>query len=62
LLDEVEEWSGRALRLRRKLNQVKPAYQDLLAELSVELDWLKMKAEAAADAIDEYHEILSEDD
>jgi hypothetical protein len=30
-------------------------YQDLLSELSVELFWLKMKAEVAAEAIDEYH-------
>jgi hypothetical protein len=37
-------------------------YQDLLSELSVELDWLKMKAEVAAEAIDEYHESLPEDD
>jgi hypothetical protein len=28
----------------------------------VELDWLKMKAEVAADASDEYHESLPEDD
>jgi hypothetical protein len=37
-------------------------YQDLLSELSVELDWRKMKAEAAAEAIDECHESLPEDD
>ena len=37
-------------------------YQDLLSELWVELDWLKMKAEAAADAIDEYQDSLPEDD
>jgi hypothetical protein len=47
--------------MRRKLSQVKresEAYQDLLADLSVELDWLKMKAEVAADAIDEYQDSL----
>jgi len=37
-------------------------YQDLLSELSVELDWRKMKAEAAGEAIDECHESLPEDD
>ena len=37
-------------------------YHDLLSKLSVELDWLKMKAEAAAEAIDEYHESLPEDE
>jgi hypothetical protein len=34
----------------------------LLSELSVYLDWLKMKAEVAAEAIDEYHESLPEDE
>jgi hypothetical protein len=38
------------------------AYQDLLSELWVELDWLKMKAEVAADAIDDYQESLPEDE
>ena len=65
LIEEVEEWSGRVHRICRKMSRVKresDSYQDLLSELSVQLDWLKMKAEAAADAIDEYHESLPEDD
>ena len=65
LIEEVEEWSGRVHRIRQKMSRVKresDPYQDLLSELSVELDWLKMKAEAAADAIDEYHESLPEDE
>jgi hypothetical protein len=37
-------------------------YEDLLSQLWVELDWLKMKAEVAADAIDECQESLPEDD
>jgi uncharacterized coiled-coil DUF342 family protein len=65
LIEEVEEWSGRVHRIRQKMSRVKresDSYQDLLSELSVELDWLKMKAEAAADAIDEYHESLPEEE
>jgi hypothetical protein len=31
-------------------------------DTGVEFDWLKMKAEAAAEAINEYHESLPEDD
>ena len=65
LIEEVEEWSGRVRRTHQKMSRVKresDSYQDLLSELSVELDWLKMKAEAAAEAIDEYHESLPEDE
>jgi len=65
LIEEVEEWAGRVHRIRQKMSRVKresDPYQDLLSELSVELFWLKMKAEVAADAIDEYHESLPEDD
>jgi uncharacterized coiled-coil DUF342 family protein len=65
LIEEVEEWSGRVHRIRQKMSRVKresDPYQDLLSELSVEVDWLKMKAEAAAEAIDEYQESLPEDE
>ncbi len=65
LVDEVEEWYGRAHKIRQKMGRVKRGseeYQGLLADLWVELDWLKMKAEAAADTIDEYQESLPEDD
>ncbi|HXX21728.1 MAG TPA: hypothetical protein VEO19_01105 [Terriglobia bacterium] len=65
LIEEVEEWSGRAHKIRQKMSRVKresDPYQDLLSELSVELFWLKMKAEVAAEAIDEYHESLPEDE
>ena len=65
LIDEVEEWSGRVHKIRQKMTRVKresDPYQDLLSELSVELDWLKMKAEVAAEAIDEYHDSLPEDE
>jgi hypothetical protein len=65
LIEEVEEWSGRVHKIRQKMSRVKresDPYQDLLSELSVELFWLKMKAEVAAEAIDEYHESLPEDE
>jgi len=65
LVNEVEEWSDRVRKVRQKMSRVKRGsdpYQDLLSELWVELEWLKMKAEVAADAIDEYHESLPEDE
>jgi hypothetical protein len=64
-IEEVEEWAGRVHSIREKMRRVKresEPYQDLLSELSVELFWLKMKAEVAAEAIDEYHESLPEDE
>ncbi len=65
LVDEVDEWYGRVYKIRQKMGRVKrasEAYQGLLSDLWVELDWLKMKAEAAADIIDEYQESLPEDE
>ena len=65
LIGEVEEWYERVRNIRLKMKSVKPeseSYQDLLSELSVELFWLKMKAEVAVEAIDEYHESLPEDE
>ena len=65
LIEEVEEWYERVRKIRQKMSGVERGsdpYQDLLSELWVELEWLKMKAEVAADAIDEYHESLPEDD
>jgi hypothetical protein len=61
LIVDVEEWYERIRKIRQKMTCVERGsdpYQDLLSELSVYLDWLKMKAEVAADAIDEYHESL----
>jgi hypothetical protein len=65
LIEDVEEWYERVRKIRQKMSGVKresDPYQDLLSELSVYLDWLKMKAEVAAEAIDEYHESLPEDE
>jgi len=56
---------ARVHKIRQKLGRVKresDPHQDLLSELSVGLFWLKMKAEVAAEAIDEYHESLPEDE
>ena len=65
LIGEVEEWSGRVHKIRQKMTRTKresEPYQDLLCHLSAELFWLKMKAEHAAEAIDDYHESLPEDE
>jgi hypothetical protein len=59
LIVEVEEWYERVRKIRQKMTCVQRASdEDLLSELWVELEWLKMKAEAAA--IDD--ESLPEDD
>jgi hypothetical protein len=63
LVDEVDEWYARVNKIRQKMGRLKrgsEAYQDLLCDLWVELDWLHMKAEA--DAIDEYQESLPENE
>jgi hypothetical protein len=61
LIVEVEEWYQRVRKIRQKMTRLeRGSDQDLLSELWVELDWLKMKAQAAADAIDD--ESLPEDD
>ena len=65
LIGEVEEWYERVRRVREKMKGVKresDPYQDLLSELWVELFWLKIKADVAAEAIDEYHESLPDDE
>jgi succinate dehydrogenase/fumarate reductase-like Fe-S protein len=65
LIVDVEEWYERVRKIRQKMSSAERGsdpYQDLLSELSVYLDWLKMKAEVAAEAIDEYHESLPEDE
>ena len=65
LVDEVDEWYARVHKIRQKMSRSKlgsEAYQDLLCDLRVELDWLHMKAEVAADAIDEYQKSLPDDE
>jgi len=65
LISEVEEWYERVRTIRQKMTCVERGsdpYQDLLSQLWVELEWLKMKAEVTAEAIDEYQESLPEDE
>ena len=63
LIVEVEEWYERVRKIRQKMTRVqRGSDQDLVPELWVELDRLKMKAEVAADAIDEYQDSPPEDD
>lgn len=64
-LDEVEEYARGVALLRRKLKRLKPgseAYHDLLPDLCVQLDVLKLKAKHTAQALDEYEESLPEED
>ncbi|PYV29605.1 MAG: hypothetical protein DMG22_22555 [Acidobacteria bacterium] len=56
---EAEEWHARFWRVRPRLARHKrgrEAYLDLLPDLSVELEWLKLKAQSAALSLDEYKE------
>jgi hypothetical protein len=65
MLDDVEEYTQAVHALRRKLKRRKPgsaSYHDLLPDLSVQLDVLKLKAEHALEALDEYEESLTEED
>ena len=64
-LDEVEEYSEYVREIRRKLKKHSPesdAYLELLADLWVKLDWLKLKAESAALLLEEYEESLPDED
>ncbi len=63
MLDEVEEYSRSVEEIRRKLKRHKPgsgAYHDLLPDLSVQLDVLRLKVKHAAEALEEYEESLSD--
>jgi len=64
MLDEVEEYSRAVETLHRRLMRHKlgsPSYHDLLPELAVQLDVLKLKTEHAAQALEEYEESLPEE-
>ena len=63
MLDEVEEYSRSVEEIRRKLKRHKPgseAYHDLVPDLSVQLDVLKLKVKHAAEALEEYEQSLSD--
>ena len=61
MLDDVEEYARAVESIRRRLKRHKPgseAYHDLLPELSVQLDVLRLKAQHAVQALEEYEESL----
>ena len=64
-LDEVEEYAEYVREIRRRLKRHTPgsdAYVELLADLWVKLDWLKLKAESAALLLEESDESLPDED
>jgi hypothetical protein len=61
LVDEVREYSNRFNKLQRKLGRLRrgtTAYLDVLADLDVELFALKLKAERAHEAVEEFEDSL----
>ena len=63
LLDEVDEWYGRVQRIRHKLAPLRrgsDAYLDLLPDLDVELDTLRLKTQHALEALEEFEDSLPE--
>lgn len=65
LLDEVDEYYRRVRKVRDKLRRHRPggeAYLDLLPDLEVELNILKVKVEHAHQALEEFEESLPESD
>lgn len=63
LLDEVDEYSGRLQKIRRKLSRLRrgsEAYLDLLPDLEVVLDVLRSKAEHAHEALEDFEESLTD--
>jgi len=65
LLDEVDEWSGRVHEIRQKLATLprgSEEYLDILPDLDVELGTLRLKAEHALSALEDYEDSLPESD
>ncbi|MGC9995563.1 MAG: hypothetical protein ABSE79_09595 [Terriglobia bacterium] len=65
LLDEVDEWYGRVQGIRQKLVPLRrgsEAYLDLLPDLDVELDTLRLKTQHALQALEEFEDSLPETD
>jgi hypothetical protein len=65
LLDEVDEWYGRVQGIRQKLVPLRrgsEAYLDLLPDLDVELDTLRLKTQHALEALEEFEDSLPETD
>jgi len=65
LLDEVDEWYSRVQGIRQKLVPLRrgsEAYLDLLPDLDVELDTLRLKTQHALEALEEFEDSLPETD
>jgi hypothetical protein len=65
LLDEVDEWHGRVQGIRQKLAPLRPGsdeYLDLLPDLDVELDTLRLKTQHALEALEQFEDSLPETD
>jgi len=65
LLDEVDEWCGRVQEVRQTLGRLpraSEAYLDLLPDLEVELDTLRLKTQHALEALEEFEDSLPESD
>ena len=65
LLDEVDEWFGRVQGVRQRLCRLprgSEAYLDLLPDLEVELDMLRLKTDHALEALEEFEDSLPDSD
>ena len=65
LLDEVDEWHGRVQRIRQKLAPLRSGsdeYLDILPDLDVELDTLRLKTQHALEALEEFEDSLPDSD
>jgi hypothetical protein len=63
LLDEFDEWCGRVQEIRQRLAPLprgSEACLDLLPDLEVELDMLRLKTEHALEALEEFEDSLPE--
>jgi len=65
LLEEVDECCGRVQEVRQRLAPLprgSEAYLDLLPDLDVELDTLRLKTQHALEALEEFEDSLPESD
>jgi hypothetical protein len=65
LLDEVDEYCGRVQKIRQRMAPLprgNEAYLDLLPDLEVELDVLRLKTQHALEVLEEFEDSLPESD
>jgi len=65
LLDEVDEYCGRVQKIRRSMASLprgSEAYLDLLPDLEVDLDVLRLKTQHAREVLEEFEDSLPESD